>query len=42
MFPNIIMKNLSIGFVHNAIWGGEVTAYGKQPNDLDDYCSHFS
>lgn len=34
-------KNLSIGFVHNVIWGGEVTAYGKQPNDLDDYFRIF-
>ena len=34
-------KNLSIGFVHNVIWGGEVTGYGKQPNDLDDYFRVF-
>jgi hypothetical protein len=34
-------KSFSVGFVHNVIWGGKVEAYGKQPNDLDDYFRVF-
>jgi len=34
-------NGFSLGLTHNAIWGGNVTGYGSQPSDLDDYFKIF-
>ncbi len=34
-------SGFSFSFTHNAIWGGKVTGYGKQPSDFDDYFKIF-
>ncbi len=35
-------RGLSIGLIHNVIWGGELEFYGKQPSKIDDYFRIFA